>query len=113
MIRDARRKVGLAENIIQSTIGGSFDARNISKLVASDQDRALNKVATGITSTIANGMRSSIKNTFNANYGTGQKDFFKDLGHTITEALKSAKVNVDLSSVGKEVKEGHGGGDHH
>ncbi|MES2416351.1 MAG: hypothetical protein V4504_01490 [Patescibacteria group bacterium] len=113
MIRDARRKVGLAENIIQSTIGGSFDARNLSKLVASEQDKGLNKVATGLTSILANGMRSSIKSTFNTNYGTGQKDFFKDLGHTITEALKSAKVNVDLSHVGKEVKEGHGGGDHH
>jgi len=114
LVRDARRKVGLGENIIQSTVGGSFDVRNISKIVAGDQDRGFNKFATGLTAAMAGSMRNVIKQS-NINYGEGQKDFVKDLGHTITEALKSTVIKVDLSHVGEEHKEdkdgGHGG--HH
>jgi len=110
-IQDARRKIGLGENIIQSTIGGSFDVRNLSKLIAGEQDRGINKFATGLTSALASGMRGVIKQT-NINYGTGQKDFIKDLGHTITEALKSTPLKVDLSHVGEEKKEGQTEGHH-
>ncbi|NVN96662.1 hypothetical protein HXX01_00170 [Candidatus Nomurabacteria bacterium] len=114
LIREARRKVGLGENIIQSTVGGSFDVRNISKIVAGEQDRGFNKFATGLTAAMAGSMRNVIKQS-NINYGEGQKDFVKDLGHTITEALKSTVIKVDLSHVGEEHKEdkdgGHGG--HH
>ena len=112
LIPQARRKVGLGENIIQSTVGGSFDVRNLSKLIAGEQDRGINKLATGITSALASSMRGIIKQT-NINYGTGQKDFIKDLGNTITEALKSTTIKVDLSHVGEEKKEdAHGGGGH-
>ena len=109
-IPQARRKVGLRENLEQSTIGGSFDVRNLSKLVAGEQDNSRNKFATGLASILGNSIRSSIKSSLGAQYGTGQKDFFKDLGHTLSEALKGAKISVDLSSVGKVEKESHGGG---
>lgn len=111
LIPRARRKVGLGENIIQSTIDGSFDIRNLSKIIAGEQDRGMNKFATGLTSMLASGMRSTLKQA-NFNYGTGQKEFIKDLGHTITEALKSTTIKVDLSHVGEEKKEEHGGGHH-
>jgi hypothetical protein len=113
LVRPARRKVGLGENIIQSTVGGSFDLRNISQIIAREQDKGLNKFATGLTAALASGMRGIIKQS-NINYGQGQKDFVKDLGNTITEALKSTTLKVDLSHVGEEKKEGdHGGGGHH
>lgn len=112
-IADARRKVGLREKLVQSTIGGSGDIRDLSKLIAGEQDKALSKFLTGTTSLLAGGMRNMFKQS-GLNYGAGQKDFLKDLGHTITEALKSTQVKVDLSHVGEEKKEdGHGGGGHH
>lgn len=107
LIPQARRKVGLGEDLIQSAVGGSFDVRNLSKLIAGEQDRGLNKFATGLTSILASGMRGTLKQA-NINYGAGQKDFIKDLGHTITEALKSTTIKVDLSHVGEEKKEDRG-----
>jgi hypothetical protein len=109
-IRDSHRKVGIDESFVQSMVGGSYDFRNLSKVIAGDQDTTLNKFASGLTSIIGNSMRSSIKGAFNAEYGTGQKNFFKDLGNTISEAMKGAKLNVNLSHVGEEKEEGHGGG---
>ncbi len=106
LINEAKHKQGLGSSLAQASRTGSFDVRNLSKIVAGDQDKSFNKLATGLTSIIATGIRGSIKGALGAQYGEGQKDFLKDLGHTISEAMKGANVNVDLSNVGKEKKEG-------
>ncbi len=92
---------------------GSYDIRNLSQTQAKSKG-FLPQFGLAFTSLIASGMRGALKQS-NVNYGTGQKDFFKDLGHTITDALKSAQIKADLASHagvgGKE--DSHGGGGHH
>jgi hypothetical protein len=115
LVGQSRGKQGLVSSVVQSSRNGSYDVRNLSKLVIGEKDRGFNKLVTGITSALASGMRSAFKQS-NINYGTAQKDLIKDIGNTITDALKSTKVSVDLSHVGHEEKEGdhgHGGGGHH
>lgn len=111
----SKEKQSIVSSLAQSARTGGFDLRDLSKVTAKEGDDGLNKFASGLTSILGNTMRSGIKNSIQANYGTGQKDFFKDLGHTITEAMKGANIKVDLSHVGHEEKEdhGHGGGGHH
>ena len=113
-VNQAWRKQGLVSKVVQSSRNGSYDVRNLSKVVANEYDRGFSKLMSGLTSTLAGGLRGGLKNITNLNYGEGQKEksFLKDLGHTISESMKSAKINVNLSHVGDEKKEGQGG-DHH
>ena len=117
-LKESKHKQGIRTTLLQSARTGTWDARNLSTVTASEYDKTLNKFASGLTSVVGSAMRGSIKSTMGAQYGTGQGKFFKDLGHTISEAMKGAKVNVDLSHVGEEHKEGShghggGGGGHH
>ena len=112
-VRDARRKQGTLSSVIQSGVTGGYDIRDLSKLVAREQTTGFTKLTTGLTAAIASGMRGGLKGALNINYGEGQKNFFKDLGHTIGEAMKGAKINVDLSHVGEQKKEGDKSGGHH
>lgn len=116
LIRDASRKVGTLENIEQSAIGGSFDVRNLAKMVSLENDSTRNKILTGTTSLISQNMRLGLRKITGGTTGESQKNFLKDLSKTLTEAFKSVKLEVDLSNVGHEAKEdhsgGHGGGHH-
>lgn len=85
---------------------GSYDLRNISKLET--VSKGFPKLTVGILSTVALGLRSSLKQS-GIEHGTGQKDFMKDLSGTITDALKGIKVEVPKAPSGG----GHGGGDAH
>ncbi len=111
--REARKKQGVISNLVQSSRTGSMDLRNLSKVTANEGDTGLSKLTSGITALTGTLMRGSLKKTVGFNYGEGQKSFFKDLGHTITEALKGASFKVDLTDVGKVEKEKHGGGGAH
>jgi hypothetical protein len=111
-IRDARRKQGLVSKIVQSSVGGTFDVRNLANVVMKEQSSLMAKAMMGLTGALAMGLRGGFKQ-MGVNYGTAQGAFFKDLADTIGESLKSLKVNVDLSHVGDEKKEGHGGGGGH
>jgi hypothetical protein len=108
--RESKHKTGTGTTLIQAMRTGSWDIRELSKVTASEYDKVNTKFLSGLTSILGSTMRGSIKSTFGAEYGSSQKHFFKDLGHTISEAMKGAKINVDLSHVGEEKKEGHGGG---
>ena len=94
---------------MQSARTGSFDLRNLSKVVAAEGDKGRLQAISTVTSLLAGSIRGTLKKSVGFNYGESQKGFFKDLGHTISEALKGAKVQVDLSGVGKVEKEDHGG----
>lgn len=112
-IRDAHRKQGIISNVVQSSVTGTYDARNLANVVAKEQTTSIAKIASGLTGAMAMGLRGGFKQ-MGVNYGEAQGKLFKDLGSTITEALKSVKINVDLSHVGEVKKEeNHGGGGHH
>ncbi len=113
ILPEAMRKQGSVSNFVQSTVTGSYDVRGLAKVIAKEQSTGFAKLTMGLTGAIAMGMRGGFKQ-LGVNYGEPQHAFLKDLGHTITEALKSMKVNVDLSHVGEQKKEGDkGGGGHH
>ncbi len=112
-ITESKIKQGVVSTLMQASRTGSYDVRNIAKLIASEQSTGFNKLTIGLMAAVAMGMRGGLK-TAEINHGEGQGSFFKDLGNTLTDALKSAKISVDLSHVGEEKKEdGKGGGGHH
>ncbi|OGI68085.1 hypothetical protein A2738_02775 [Candidatus Nomurabacteria bacterium RIFCSPHIGHO2_01_FULL_42_15] len=115
LIVAARYKQGIVSNVVQSGVTGSYDVRNLANVIAKEQSTGFAKMAMGITGALSIGMRGGFKQ-MGVSYGESQRSFFKDLGNTISESLKSAKINVDLSHVGevqKEDKKGGGGGGHH
>ncbi|MEK7105961.1 MAG: hypothetical protein AAB895_01210, partial [Patescibacteria group bacterium] len=93
---------------------GSYDIRNLSQTQAKSKG-FLPQFGLAFAALTASGIRGTFKQS-NINYGKGQKDFFKDLGHTITDALKSTQVKVDLSAhagVGGKDDNHNKGGEHH
>ncbi len=113
LANDAKKKQTLKSNILQSARTGTYDFRNLSKLTPGEGDSTGSKIAKGITAALTGSLRGGLKGALNINYGEGQGKLIKDLGHTITEALKGTKIKVDLSSLGKEHKEEHHGGGGH
>jgi hypothetical protein len=92
---------------------GSYDVRNISQVKTAN--KGLAKAGVGLVSGVATGVRTALK-AANVNHGSGQGEFTADLKHTITEAMKSAKVSVKVEqSHGQSAAEaeGHGDGGHH
>ncbi|HLP86910.1 MAG TPA: hypothetical protein VK153_03505 [Candidatus Paceibacterota bacterium] len=95
---------------------GTMDIRNLSDIKSDKREGILTKLPVGLIAGIATGVRSGIKSSGMSNGGIKiQGDFMKDLGNTISDSLKSMKVNVDLSHVGehKSSADAHGGGGHH
>jgi hypothetical protein len=113
---NARRKQGIGSSLLQSSVTGSYDARNLSKMVGKEFQSGITKMGIGLISSVALGIRAGLKSGMNVNHGVGQGSFFKDLGHTITEAMKSAKISVKVDA-GHSDSGGHedhgGGGGHH
>lgn len=105
----ADRKISLRDSLSTSMRKGSYDVRNISDININKMDSWQNKLSSSIVKAISGGMRGGLKNMADINYGKGQKDFFKDLGHTITEAIKSAKF-VSIPTGGGGGGHDHGGG---
>ncbi len=92
-----------------------MDVRNLSQVKQDARESVFTKLATGVMASSAGAFRSLLKTGGNVNYGTSQKDFIKDLGHTISEAIKPL-AKVDLSHVGESAssaKKDTGGGEHH
>ncbi len=113
LINDAKSKQGIVSTVVQSSVNGTYDLRNIANIVAKEQSTGFAKLAAVLGGGLAMGMRGGFKQ-MGANFGKPEGKFLKDLSSTIADALKNAKINVDLSHVGEEQKEGHkGGGGHH
>ncbi len=111
-IVEARPKQGIISSVVQSGVTGTYDLRNVAEVVAKEQGTMFSKLTAGIVGAIGLSMRGGFKQ-MGVDYGKGQGAFFKDLGTTISDALKNVKINVDLSHVGDEKKESHGGGGGH
>ncbi len=83
---------------------GSMDIRNISQL--SSKSKGLPMMGVGLAALVASGVRMGLKSGPGIDHGVGQKDFLKDIGSTITSALKEVKV------VAPKAPSGGGGGGH-
>lgn len=82
---------------------GSYDVRNMSKMTT--QSKGLPGFLVNTTAGIASSMRTNLKDTVGISHGNGNKDFVKDLKEVLTEAFKTAKLEV-------KIPESHGGGGH-
>ncbi len=91
----------------------------MSKAVAKEYENGLSKMGTGLIALTGKIMRGGLKQGLGVEHGTGQKDFFKDLGSTISDALKNMKIEIKSSSHGGGHDDhggghdDHGGGGHH
>jgi hypothetical protein len=102
----AKAVSGFARAVSRSNTG-SYDVRNLSQTKVDKREGLFTRMGAGLIAGIALGVRTGLKSG-GINHGSGQNDFLKDLGHTITEALKSAKINVKV-----EESHGKGGSDAH
>lgn len=116
----AAQKVNIATRAFTKVNTGSFDVRNISELKSDRRESFITKGTIGLAALIATGVRGGIRGSgFGNSKVKVEGDFMKDLGNTISDSLKSMKVNVDLGHVGehKSSADAHGGdaggGGHH
>ncbi len=106
-LTEATKAIGGFTRAFTRTNTGTYDVRNLSQTKADKREGFMTKMSAGLIAGIALGVRTGLK-TSGINHGSGQNDVMKDLGHTITEALKSIKVDVKV-----EESKGKGGGDAH
>lgn len=100
---EAQQKVGMGTRIASRTTSGTYDVRNIPGLTADKREGLGAKATIGIISAVALGMRAGLKKGAGVEAGSPQGNIFKDLGQTISDSLKHAKIDVKL---------GDGGGGH-
>ncbi len=111
---EAKMKLGVKDRLSARSDVGTYDTRNLSQIITkmSAKDKMW---MGGILGLMVGGIRGGFK-SLKLDMGKGQGDWKKDLGSTITEALKKApsdfKVNVNLSGGGGGGG-GHGGGGDH
>lgn len=104
----SRTNMAMGE-FVQALRKGSYDIRNLPDMSAKSKGLGP-KFAVGLIATVAAGMRLGIKKGVGVeHYGTPQKDFWKDIGNTISDSLKNAKITVNTGGG----DHGHGGGDSH
>ncbi len=109
---ESKKSVPGYDRIIAQSNKGSYDVRNLSQ-TKTDKREGLGTIGTAaLIAGVAMAVRTGLKNS-GVNHGSGQADLFKDLGNTITEALKSTKINVKVEeSHGKSQGDSAGGGHH-
>ena len=97
------KKLGMGTQILAKSTSGSYDPRKLADVRPGKTDSMNAKIGLGIIAAVATGMRVGLKQGAGVNSGTSQRDLLKDLGNTISESFKSAKINIDFGG-------GHGGG---
>jgi len=90
----------------------SYDVRNISQVNTDKRDGFFNKIPTAMIAGVALGVRAGLKSS-GVNHGQGQGDAIKDIGATITEALKGVKIEVPKAPTSTGGDAHGGGGAHH
>ncbi|MFA6514713.1 MAG: hypothetical protein WCT42_00405 [Candidatus Paceibacterota bacterium] len=116
MRENASKHVNPINRVIAGSNKYSYDARKLSDIKSDKREGFFAKVPVALIAGIATGVRAGIKNIGLSNGGVKvEGNFMKDLGNTISDSLKSMKVNVDLSHVGetKSSADAHAGGAHH
>ncbi len=115
-VDEAKKKISGLSRAFSQVNTGSWDVRNMSDVKQDRREGLITKFSSKLMSGTAGGMRMGLNKSADINYGKGFADIFKDLGHTITEALKSAKFEIKAdASHGAGAAEsghdaGHGGG---
>lgn len=131
MATSAKADVAVGE-FVQSLRKGSYDIRELSKIKKSGTltgwgigAMALGgmflpiglAIAASTSGAIKKGLKSA---TGGVDHGSAQRDFLKDLGHTINTALSGMKIDVKVDTGGGDHGHakadhggGHGGGGHH
>jgi hypothetical protein len=109
---ESKQKVNPYDRVVARSNKGSYDIRNLSQTKVDKREGIFTRMGAGLIAGVAMGVRTGLKNS-NINHGSGQSDILKDLGHTITEALKSAQFNVKVESSHGKSSDDHGGGGHH
>lgn len=131
---EAKQKVGMATRIASRSTSGTYDIRNLSSLATDRREGIGAKATIGIVAAVATGIRAGLKKGAGVEIGSPQGSFLKDIGQTITESLKHAKIDLKFESGGGGAKHGpsahahapddhggghapagggHGGGGHH
>ena len=131
MVTATKANVAVGE-FITSLRKGSYDIRELSKIKKSGAltgwgigAMALGgmflpiglAIAASTSGAIKKGLKSA---TGGVDHGSAQRDFLKDLGHTINTALSGMKIDVKVDTGGgdhghakADHGDGHGGGGHH
>jgi hypothetical protein len=111
---DSKKQVSGYDRAFARSNKGSYDARNLSQGKQDKREGVFTRSGAALIAGIAMGVRTGLKSS-GINHGSGQNDFLKDIGHTITEALKSIKINVKIEESHGKSSDDHGGGkgDHH
>lgn len=107
----ARESVSTTERVLARSTSGSYDVRNINTKPADRREGLSTKATMMLVAAVALGIRSGLKSIKS---GDVKGDFFTDLGSTISTALKTTNVKIDIGGGDSGGGHGadHGGGDH-
>ncbi|MFA6177763.1 MAG: MARVEL domain-containing protein [Candidatus Paceibacterota bacterium] len=94
--KQSQQKVGIATRVASRTTSGTYDIRNLSTLKTDKREGIGAKTAIGLIAAVATGMRVGMKKGAGVEVGSPQGNILKDLGQTISESLKHAKIDIDL-----------------
>ncbi|MBP9716167.1 MAG: hypothetical protein KBD48_03200, partial [Candidatus Pacebacteria bacterium] len=100
----ASEKISFKDRITSDAPSGSYNPLSLSKLQSTKNDALSTALIFGITSAIASGMRTGMKNVPQMNMGIGARTFKDDMKSIFSEALKGANFKLESSGGG------HGGG---
>ncbi len=109
-VKEAAQSVGLLTRAFAKANTGSWDVRNLSQMKSDKREGFLSKVSVALIAGVAGGVRMGLKQGIQVEHGTGQKDFGKDLGNVIKDALKGMKIEAPKNMGGES--HDHGGGGH-
>lgn len=115
----ANEKVSFGEQVQAKQTSGSFDVRKIDKLVSGKLGGLGTKATVGLISAVAMGIRMGMKSG-KVQTGDSKGDLFKDIGETVSNALKGVSINLPSGGGGDHGHDkpsggaaGHGADDHH
>jgi hypothetical protein len=112
---ESSQKIGVGTRLAARSTSGSYDPRNVANIKIGPSMGIGTKAAAGLIAAVATGIRVGLKSGGGIDMGTPKRDLILDLKDTISSALKSMKVNVDIKHDSGSHKDDHGtsGGGHH
>ncbi|MEY2671900.1 MAG: hypothetical protein RL687_317 [Candidatus Parcubacteria bacterium] len=100
------KKISMGDRLTADSTRGSYNPLNISKLDSIKNDAFATRLIFGISSAVALGMRSGLKNQASVNMGSGSLKFTEDMKNLFSDAIKGASIKLESPGGGG----GHGGG---
>ncbi|MFA7192231.1 MAG: hypothetical protein WC089_02965 [Candidatus Paceibacterota bacterium] len=106
MAENSAKSISIKDRLSADSTRGTYNPLNLSKLDSIKNDAFATKLIFGITSAVAVGMRTGMKNIPQVNMGTGSGEFKDDFKNAFAEAIKGANFKMESAGGGG----GHGGG---